>query len=87
MINRFKFLTIQRKKVTDLETKLFVARGKDVGKGELGSLEGHAHIAAFKMNNQQGLTVEHRELCSILCGNLDRRGVLGRMGACVYIYG
>ena len=27
VINRFKFLTIQRKKVTDLETKLFVARG------------------------------------------------------------
>ena len=31
------------------------------------------------MDNQQGPTVEHRELCSVLCGSLDGRGVWGRM--------
>ena len=25
----------------------------------------------FKMDNQQGPAVEHRELCSMLCGSLD----------------
>ena len=29
--------------------------------------------------NQQGPTVKHRELCMMLCGSLDGRGVLGRM--------
>ena len=30
---------------------------KDVGKGQLGSWDGHVHIAIFKMDKQQGLTV------------------------------
>jgi len=33
----------------------------------------HAHTAVFKMDNQQGLTVEHRELCSMLCVSLNGR--------------
>ena len=35
------------------------------------------------MDNQQGPTVEHRELCSMLCGGLDGRGLWGRMDTCV----
>ena len=35
-------------------------------------------IAMFKKDNQQGPTVQHRELCSMLCGSLDGRGVWGR---------
>ena len=31
------------------------------------------------MDNQQGLTCTHRELCSMLCGSLDGRGVWGKM--------
>ena len=37
----------------------------------------------FKMHNQQGPTVQHRELCSMLCGSLDARGVWGRMDTCM----
>ena len=37
----------------------------------------HVHTAIFKMENQQGPTVEHRELCSMLCGSQDGRGVGG----------
>ena len=33
----------------------------------------------LKMDNQQGPTVQHRELCSMSCGSLDGRGVWGRM--------
>ena len=32
------------------------------------------------MDNQQGPTVEHRELCSMLCGSLGGRGVWRGMG-------
>ena len=39
----------------------------------------HVHTAVFKMNNPQGPTLQHRELCSMLCGSLDGRGVWGRM--------
>ena len=32
----------------------------------------------LKMNNQQAPTVQHRALCSMLCGRLDGRGAWGR---------
>ena len=40
-------------------------------------------MCAFKMDNQQGPIVEHRELCSVLCGSLDGRGVWGRTDTCI----
>ena len=36
-----------------------------------------------KLDNQQGPTVQHKELYSMLCGGLDRRGVSGRMDTCI----
>ena len=36
-----------------------------------------------KVCNQQGPTIQHRELCSRSCGSLDGRGVSGRMEACM----
>ena len=30
-----------------------------------------AHTSIIKVNNQQGLTVQHRKLCSLLCNNLN----------------
>ena len=41
--------------------------------------EGWVHAAIFKIDNQQGPTVQHRELYSILCGSLDEMGVGGRV--------
>ena len=35
------------------------------------------------MDNQQAPTVEHKELCSKLCGSLDGRGLWGRMDTCI----
>ena len=37
----------------------------------------------FNMDNQQGPTVQSRELCSELHGSLDGRGVWGKMDTCV----
>ena len=37
--------------------------GEDEGKEYLGSWDRHVHTAIFKMGNQQGPTVQHRELC------------------------
>ena len=51
--------------------------GKDGGEGYLGSLGSHVHTAIFKMDNTQGPTVQHKELCSVLCGSLDGRGLGG----------
>ena len=45
---------------------------------------GHVHTAIFEMDNQQGPTVSHRELCS-MCGSLDGRGVWGRMDTCIWM--
>ena len=36
------------------------------------------------MDNQQGPTVKHRELCSMSCGSLERGEVVwGRMDTCI----
>ena len=43
----------------------------------------HVHTAIFKMDNQQGPTVKHRELCSMLCGSLDGKGVWRTMDTCI----
>ena len=45
--------------------------------------DAHVHTAILKMDNQQGLTLQHRELCSTLCGSLDERGVWERTDACI----
>ena len=37
----------------------------------------------FKVDAQQGPAVWHRELCSVLGGSLDGRGVWGRMDTCI----
>ena len=37
----------------------------------------HVHGAIFKMGNQQRPAVQHKELCSVLCGSLDGRGFGG----------
>ena len=39
------------------------------------------------MDNQQGPTTQHMELCSGICGSLDGRGVWGRMDTCVCMAG
>ena len=56
-----------------------VARGKDGGRDSWGAGNGHIRTAIFKMDNQQGPTVQHRELSSIVCDSLDGRGVWRRM--------
>ena len=37
----------------------------------------------IKMVNSQGPIIYHMDLCSVLCGSLDGRGVWGRMDTCV----
>ena len=46
---------------------------------------GIVYTAIFKMDNQQGPIVYHTELCSMLCGRLDGKGVWRRMHTCVHM--
>ena len=69
-----------RKRLPDLENELMVARGRMGRRVRWRVWDRHVHIAVFKMNNQQGLTVQLMELCSVLCGSLDGREVLGENG-------
>ena len=66
-----------------IENELPVTRGKNGSKGQLGSLESHVHTAIFKTDNQREPTTQHRELCLMLLGSLDGRGVWGRMNMCM----
>ena len=42
--------------------------------------------ARFKMDKQQGTAVWRMELCSMLCGSLDGRGVWGGENGCRFMY-
>ena len=53
-----------------------------VGRDNQGVWDKHVHTAVFKMENQQGPTVEHREHC----GSLEGRGVWAENGY-MYMYG
>ena len=37
----------------------------------------HRYTAIFKMDNQKGPTVQHKEPYSMLCGSLEMRGEVG----------
>ena len=79
----YKWTYLQnRNSLTDLENELTIASEGEWGK-EAGSLDRRVHTAIFKMDNQQGPTIQHRELCSMLCGSLDGWGVWGRMDKCI----
>ena len=62
--------------VVDLVNELMAASGEGE-RDNLGVWDERVHTAIFKMDNQQGTTVWHMELCSVLCGALEGRGVWG----------
>ena len=54
---------------------LWLPRGKGDGKGQLGKLGSIYTHCYVDSGYQQGPSVSDRELCSMLCGSLDGRGV------------
>ena len=65
---------------SDIQNELKVATGGKCGGQSGGQIIREVaqcvHAALFKINDQQGLTVKHRELCSTSCGSPDGRAVL-----------
>ena len=53
------------------------------GRESQGLWEGYVYTVTFKMDNQQGPIVQHKELCSMLCARLDGMGIWGRMDTCI----
>ena len=52
-------------------------------RGSQGVWDRQVHTATFKMEKKQGPTVRHRDLCSVLRGSLDGKGVRGRTDTCM----
>ena len=75
-------MNLNRKRLTDLEKELMVL-GAGEGRDSSGLWEGHVHTAIFKVDNQEKSFVERMELCSMLHGSLDGRGVWGGMDPCI----
>ena len=46
-------------------------RGKVGMENKLGVWDCHIHTSISKIDNQKGPTVQHRELCSVLCNDLN----------------
>ena len=60
-------------KQTDLENKLWLPVGKSGGQGYIGSLGLNIfrYISVSKINNWQEPALQHRELCSLFCHNIN----------------
>ena len=65
-----------KQRLTDSENKLMVTSGEGIVR-EFG-MDMYT-LLFFKMDNQQRPTVEHTELCSMLCSSLDGTRIWGRM--------
>ena len=74
-----------RKRLRDLEKELKGYEGKGGERDSLGVWDWRVHTAICKMDNQQGPTVEHRELCSIFCNNLNGKSIWKRIDTCICI--
>ena len=61
------------------KTNLWLPEGRE----SQGLWEGYVYTVTFKMDNQQGPIVQHKELCSMLCARLDGMGIWGRMDTCI----
>ena len=72
---------ISRRQLEFLKNLILGERMK--GRDNWGLWDQHVHTPIFKMDNQQGLTVSHMELCSMLCSNLDGREVWGSVDTCL----
>ena len=81
------------RKLNTLETHGLIKRtygcqaSKDGGRDRYGIWDGHAHTAICERDDQQGPSVEHRELCSALHGSLEGREVAGSRYTCMYGWG
>ena len=85
---RYKRTYLQsRGRLADLENQLMAASREDGGRDSWGVWDGRVHTAIFKMDNQQGPAVWHREFCSMLCGSLDGKRVMGVGGGWIYVDG
>ena len=55
-----------RDRLTDIKNKLYVYQGGNVeGRDTSGAWAQHIHTIIYEIDNQQGHTVQHRELYSI----------------------
>ena len=79
---QMNLLTKQKDSQTQ-KMNLWLLGGRIGGRDNRGGWGGHVHTAVFSVNNQQGPTAQHMELCSVLCGSLDGRKVWGRMDTCI----
>ena len=77
-------LFTKQKQTHRLREQLWLPGGKP-GEGQIGSLGLTCTPTIFKIDNQQGPTVQHRELCSIFCNNLNRKRIQKRTDTCIRI--
>ena len=66
-------------------TNLWLLGGRGVGKDRLAVWDWCVHTAIFKTGNQQGLPVQHRELCSIFFNKLNGEKIWKRIDTCICI--
>ena len=79
----YKWTYLQNRN-TDLREQIWLPGGKEVG-DRLEVLDWHVHSIIFKTDNQQGPMIQHRELCSVFCSNLNGKRIWKRIDTCIYI--
>ena len=63
---------------------LWLWRGRGKGGEKIDwEFENDVHSATFKIDHQQAPTVQHRELGSMFCNNLNGKGIFKRINTCI----
>ena len=73
---------IKQKQIRRLRNPTYGCHKLGRGRDSQGVGNGHVHFAIFKVDNQEP-TIQHMELCSMLCGSPDGKGVWRRMDTCI----
>ena len=61
--------------------------GRAASRDRLGALDWHVHTAIFRIDKQQGPTMQHRDHCSVLCDDLNGKQIWQRIDAFICISG
>ena len=73
----------KQKQIQTQRMNLQLPERKSWGKGQFGIDMYNTGI--FKMDNQQGPIIQHKEVCLVLCNNLNGKRILKRIDPCVCI--
>ena len=81
----YKWTYLQNRNTHRLKERIYGYQGEKRGRARSAVWDRHVYTTIFKIDNQQGPTVQHRELGSIFCNNRNGKRIWERIDICICI--